>query len=55
VTLVDAPPPAPPTGPAATEEPKAGSLKPVLDIIPAEAYDNPTWRGLAYFGRDLLV
>lgn len=34
---------------------RAGSLKPVLDIIPAEAYDNPTWRGLFYFGRDLLI
>ncbi|MBV9042025.1 MAG: fatty acid desaturase [Acidimicrobiia bacterium] len=32
-----------------------GSLKPVLDIIPSEAYDNPTWKGLAYFGRDLAL
>lgn len=32
-----------------------GSLKPVLDIIPPEAYDNPTWKGLAYFGRDLVI
>src|SRR3954454_18411811 len=32
-----------------------GSLKPVLDVIPPEAYDNPTWKGLAYFGRDLAV
>ncbi len=32
-----------------------GSLKPVLDIIPAEAYENPTWKGLAYFARDLVL
>lgn len=32
-----------------------GSLKPVLDIIPEEAYKNPTWKGLAYFGRDLVI
>jgi omega-6 fatty acid desaturase (delta-12 desaturase) len=35
--------------------PPAGSLKPYLDVIPAAAYQNPTWKGLAYFGRDLLV
>jgi len=27
----------------------------VLAAIPADAYDNPTWKGLAYFGRDLVV
>ncbi|MGE3619414.1 MAG: fatty acid desaturase [Acidimicrobiia bacterium] len=54
------------TGPDATttEEPGepagegregAGSLLPVIREIPAAAYDNPTWRGLAYFGRDLAV
>ena len=32
-----------------------GSLKPVLDVIPPEAYDNPTWKGLVYFARDLAV
>lgn len=32
-----------------------GSLKPVLDVIPPEAYDNPTWKGLWYFGRDLAL
>jgi omega-6 fatty acid desaturase (delta-12 desaturase) len=31
---------------------RAGSLKPVLDIIPPEAYRNPTWKGLAYLARD---
>lgn len=34
---------------------KPGSLLPVIRVIPAEAYENPTWKGLAYFGRDLLV
>lgn len=33
----------------------AGSLLPVIREIPAEAYDNPTWRGLAYVGRDVVV
>jgi len=37
------------------ERPEKGSLKPVLDVIPPEAYDNPTWKGLAYFGRDVLI
>ncbi|MBU6496596.1 MAG: fatty acid desaturase [Acidobacteria bacterium] len=31
------------------------SLKEVLDILPESVYDNPTWRGLFYFGRDLLL
>jgi omega-6 fatty acid desaturase (delta-12 desaturase) len=34
---------------------QAGNLLPVLRVIPDEAYDNPTWKGLAYFGRDLLI
>ena len=38
-----------------TEAPANGSLKPVIDIIPAAAYENPTWKGLAYFGRDLVI
>ncbi len=38
-----------------TEAPANGSLKPVIDIIPAAAYDNPTWKGMAYFGRDLVI
>ena len=38
-----------------SERSEKGSLKPVLDAIPAEAYDNPTWKGLAYFGRDLVM
>jgi omega-6 fatty acid desaturase (delta-12 desaturase) len=49
-----------PDGGATAPAPEApagqgGSLKPVLDVIPEAAYDNPTWKGLAYFGRDLLV
>lgn len=44
-----------PLTPGTTTGERAGSLKPVLDVIPAEAYDNPTWRGLFYFGRDLLL
>ena len=38
-----------------TVDTATGSLRPVLAAIPADAYDNPTWKGLAYFGRDLLV
>ncbi len=34
---------------------KAGSLKPVLDVVPPEAYENPTWKGLAYFARDAAI
>jgi omega-6 fatty acid desaturase (delta-12 desaturase) len=41
--------------PPETEAPASGSLKPVIDVIPDEAYDNPTWKGLAYLARDLVV
>lgn len=34
---------------------RKGSLKPVLDVIPPEAYENPTWKGLAYFARDAVI
>ena len=34
---------------------ETGSLRPVLEAIPADAYANPTWKGLGYFGRDLAV
>ena len=37
------------------ETDKAGSLKPVIDILPDSVYENPTWKGLFYFGRDLGV
>ncbi len=40
---------------ATTEAPREGSLKPVIDAIPAELYENPTWKGLGYFLRDLAI
>ncbi len=43
------------TRPTTPDQPKSGSLKPVIDAIPASAYENPTWKGLAYFGRDLVM
>ncbi len=44
------------TDPSATKPAtKPASLRPVLDVIPAECYDNPTWRGLVYVVRDLVV
>jgi len=45
---------APPTGSTEPNE-RGGSLKPVLDVIPTEAYENPTWKGLAYLARDLAI
>ena len=54
-TLADAPDLEQESGHTRPERNEKGSLKPVLDIIPAEAYENPTWKGLAYFGRDLLI
>jgi omega-6 fatty acid desaturase (delta-12 desaturase) len=50
VTTLEAAPPSP-----ADPTDKPGSLRPVLAVVPAEAYDNPTWKGLAYFARDLAV
>lgn len=41
--------------PRAVPRGQAGSLKPVLAVIPAAAYDNPTWRGLLYLARDAAV
>jgi len=32
-----------------------GSLKPVLDVLSDSVYENPTWKGLAYFGRDMAL
>jgi omega-6 fatty acid desaturase (delta-12 desaturase) len=40
--------------PADTAE-RSGSLKPVIDAIPDEVYENPTWKGMAYFYRDVAV
>lgn len=34
---------------------KKGSLLPVLRVIPAEAYENPTAKGLLYFARDAVI
>ena len=31
------------------------SLKPVIDVLPDSVYDNPTWRGMAYFLRDVAM
>jgi omega-6 fatty acid desaturase (delta-12 desaturase) len=36
-------------------EERVGSLKPVLDVIPDAAYENPTWKGMSYFARDLVI
>ena len=68
MTLVDAPSGTPTTdtldgsgrageggGEAGGSGEKKGSLLPVIRVIPEEAYDNPTWRGLLYFGRDLVI
>ena len=40
---------------SATPRDKPGSLLPVLRIIPEAAYDNPTWKGVAYFARDSAI
>jgi acyl-lipid omega-6 desaturase (Delta-12 desaturase) len=48
---VESPQPSAPTG----NDDKPGSLLPVIRIIPESAYENPTWKGLAYFARDLVV
>lgn len=34
---------------------KRGSLQRVLDVIPPEAYERPTWKGMAYFARDIAL
>ena len=52
-TMTPASPPAAPDEKPAKQE--RGSLRPVLDVIPAEAYENPTWKGLGYFARDLAI
>ncbi|MGH9298851.1 MAG: fatty acid desaturase, partial [Acidimicrobiales bacterium] len=61
VGVKERPVPAEPTSSASTapaeasSEARSGSLKPVLDILPDSVYDNPDWKGYAYFGRDLLM
>lgn len=34
---------------------EARSLNSVIEVIPPECYENPTWKGLLYVGRDLAV
>lgn len=34
---------------------RKGSLLPVIRVIPPEAYENPTWKGLGYFARDVAL
>ena len=46
--------PAVATGTVERTEPPT-SLKPVIDALPDSVYDNPTWRGLGYFARDVAM
>ena len=41
--------------PRGVSDARPGSLKPVIDVIPARCYENPTWKGLAYLARDVAV
>ena len=54
MTLTDSTP-RPSEDPSDAESGGRGSLKPVLDVLPDEVYENPTWKGLAYFARDLAI
>ena len=47
--------PRPSENDASTGADSRGSLKPVLDVLPDAVYDNPTWKGMAYFARDLVI
>jgi omega-6 fatty acid desaturase (delta-12 desaturase) len=38
-----------------SSEQERGSIKPVIDLIPLDLYENPTWKGLGYFTRDLVI
>jgi len=31
------------------------TLKPVIDALPDSVYEHPTWRGMMYFGRDVVM
>jgi omega-6 fatty acid desaturase (delta-12 desaturase) len=35
--------------------PREGSLKPVLDVLSPSVYERPTWKGMAYFLRDVAL
>jgi len=37
------------------EKERPGSLKGVIDILPESVFSNPTWRGMAYFYRDVAM
>ena len=41
--------------PAETHRKQPRNLSPVIAIIPPTCYDNPTWKGLAYVARDIVV
>lgn len=43
------------SGESGSPRQRQGSLQHVLDVIPPEAYERPTWKGLAYFARDVAV
>ena len=34
---------------------RTGSLMSVINVIPGAAYEYPTWRGMPYFARDLVI
>ncbi len=60
MTVTDTPNPAltssdAPSGRDRNPDDKPGSLLPVIRVIPKSAYDNPTWKGLAYFARDTVL
>ena len=56
MSLLDTPAPAAPLADAEGDtRDKPGSLLPVIRVIPAAAYESPTWKGLAYFGRDVAI
>lgn len=44
-----------PERPRIAEADRPENLKPVLDVIAPERYRNPTWKGLAYLARDLVL
>jgi omega-6 fatty acid desaturase (delta-12 desaturase) len=44
-----------PERPVPIADEKPTTLLPVIKAIPKANYDNPTWKGLAYLGRDLAV
>jgi omega-6 fatty acid desaturase (delta-12 desaturase) len=55
VTLLAPEPTADPTPGGDTLDERPTTLKPVLDVISPERYRNPTWKGLLYVARDLVL